>query len=401
MRINRIFSLMKCRNCVKWELFFSSWQTSINLFTDLLIYQKSFNHPLARNMPIKYPVLFALFILCFVGWTPSINAQRIQNYVSEDSLAVGDTFTYTIVDNKRNSEERLILPDSSAFGDFIYINDIKHFKLEPRGDSVVYSLSFFGDKDTLLPIRSVSMSLPNGDTVDYIVASAPLFFKSVLPDTSSTFKPYKPLITFTNLFWLFVTIFAIILAYAIWYFYRKYKRAQENKELEIPAIFNTTPFINPIKVLETRLYELKKIPAEYAIQDAKSNYIKLGNAFRAYFEEVYKFPALELTSSEIIRKIRSQTLDQKLIGTIAKMLRDADMVKFAKFIPTEELWNTHISDALNLLEQFKLEDIGRIDALKRAHDELEQDKLAQFEEQQKMVKKQREEDVSTLKATEN
>lgn len=346
-------------------------------------------------MPIKYPVLFALFILCFVGLSTPLHAQRVVNYLSKDSLAVGDTFTYTLVDKKRTSNERLILPDSAAFGDFIYINDIKHFKLEPRGDSVVYSLSFFGDKDTLLPIRSVSMATPDGDTIDYIVASAPLFFKSVLPDTSSTFKPYKPLITFTNLFWLFVAIAALLIGYAAWFFYRRYKLAQMTKVVEKPAVFNAKPFINPIKVLETRLYELKRIPADYIITDAKTNYIKLGDAFRSYFEETYKFPALELTSSEIIRQFRSQTLDQKLIGTIAKMLRDADMVKFAKFIPTEDLWNTHMNDALNLLEQFKLEDIGRIDALRQAHENQENEKMAAFVEEQKARKKQLDDSAKT------
>lgn len=342
-------------------------------------------------MPIKYPALFAIFTLCFVGLLPSLQAQRVINYLSDDSLAVGDTFTYTLVDKKANTDEKLILPDSSAFGDFIYVNSIKHFKLDPRGDSVVYNLSFFGDRDTLLPIRSVSMNKPSGDTIDYIVASAPLFFKSVLPDTSTVFKPYKPLITFTSLFWLFVLIAMAIIAYASWFFYRKYKLAQEQKNAETPAVFNNSPFINPIKVLETRLYELKKIPSDYIIHDAKTNYIKLGNAFRAYFEDVYKFPALEQTSSEIIRQIRAQTLDQKLIGTIAKMLRDADMVKFAKFVPTEELWESHIADALNLMEQFKLEDIGRIDAIKKAHEDKENERLAAFEEEQKALLKEKEE----------
>ena len=346
-------------------------------------------------MPIKSPALFALFILCFVGLSPSLQAQRVLNYLSMDSLAVGDTFTYTLVDKKKISDERLILPDSTAFGDFIYMNSVKHYKLEPRGDSVIYSLSFFGDKDTTLSIRSVSMTTPNGDTVDYIVASAPVFFRSVLPDTASTFKPYKPLITFTNLFWLFVAIATLLIGYAAWFLYRKYKLAQENKLAEEPATFNLSPFINPVKILETRLYELKRIPADYIVYDAKAYYIKLGDAFRSYFEEVYQFPALELTSTEIIRHIRSQTLDQKLIGTIVKMLRDADMVKFAKFIPNEELWNTHISDALNLLEQFKLEDIGQIDALQNAHEVQESEKMTAFEEEQKALKKEKNDPISS------
>jgi hypothetical protein len=272
--------------------------------------------------------------------------------------------------------------------------NIRHFKLEPLGDSIVYSLAFFGTKDTLLPIESVSLIEANGDTSDYLVPSAPIFFKSVLPDTTAEFKPYKPLFTFVNLLWFIIALLLLIAAYALWYYFSRIRNREDDKTEEIPEIFESTDFVNPLVLLEQRILELRRANIENVLADAKTYYIELGNAFRVYFEAVYQFPAMEQTSTEIIRKIRAQSLDQKFIGLIAKMLRDGDLVKFARFKPTEELWRTHLDDALWILEQLKAEDLGRIDKLRELHAQKELERKEAFN-QKMAAQKELEEDNDT------
>lgn len=334
-------------------------------------------------MPRNKAMKFALLFFTFIGFFTQLSAQRVVNYLSLDSLSVGDSFEYTLVAKHKSGLEKMIIPDSSSFGDFIAIREIKHFKLEPQGDSVVFSLSFFGTKDTLLPIESVSIVEESGDTTDYLVASAPLFFKSVLPDSTAEFKPYKPLFTFTNFLWFVLALLLIAGLYAVWFYFSRIKSKAQNEQTEEAEVFNEVAFENPLSTLERSILSLRRTPIDQILGDPDKFYIQLGNAFRIYFESVYDFPAMEQSSSEIIRKIRSQSLDQKFIGLIAKMLRDADLVKFARFKPTQELWASHLQDALWLVDRFKVEDIGRIDALKQIHLQQETERREAFELNQK------------------
>ena len=54
---------------------------------------------------------------------------------------------------------------------------------------------------------------------------------------------------------------------------------------------------------------------------------------RNYFEERFKLPALELTTTEQMQQLKKVSAAEIIFEETNKFLNNADLVKFAKFIP--------------------------------------------------------------------
>jgi hypothetical protein len=68
----------------------------------------------------------------------------------------------------------------------------------------------------------------------------------------------------------------------------------------------------------------------------KEYYAELTGILREYLEKRYRILALESTSAEIIRDLRSADFPDHLVGTVEELLQQADLAKFAKGIPPEQ-----------------------------------------------------------------
>jgi hypothetical protein len=69
----------------------------------------------------------------------------------------------------------------------------------------------------------------------------------------------------------------------------------------------------------------------------KEFYIRLTDILRTYLERRYGVPALQLTTTELSRDLRSLDLERVFIGRIKDLFDRADLVKFAKWRPEEGL----------------------------------------------------------------
>jgi hypothetical protein len=58
------------------------------------------------------------------------------------------------------------------------------------------------------------------------------------------------------------------------------------------------------------------------------------DTLRGYIEERYSIPALERTTDELLHALRVSPLSPEQYQMLANMLRTADLVKFAKAVPT-------------------------------------------------------------------
>jgi len=70
------------------------------------------------------------------------------------------------------------------------------------------------------------------------------------------------------------------------------------------------------------------------IKDYHSN---ITGIVRGYFEDRFELPALELTTSESMNELRKVSEAEIIFGTTNKFLKNADLVKFAKFIPLDSV----------------------------------------------------------------
>lgn len=316
-----------------------------------------------RLLTIRLQICCLVFLL-FSG---VVQAQTVTVTSPTDSLEVGETFEFAISYKSTTTYDKVIFPDSTLFGADLGFRSMQQYKLSDYADSTVYELQFFAlDEATIapLPLRVISA----GDTTLLFTEAVVLNQRSVLASAEDPLKPSKPIFEFPITLWPW--ILGLLLLAAIAYFlYQKYvvnKEEEPVQEVIIPE------FQNPLNELEQRLRALKTKHDDSIEKDYKTFYSELGDALRWYIEEVYKIPALESTTREVIRFMDAFGMDIEMLKHTREILKEADMAKFAKFKPTYEqsLKAYHLGHSF--LERARQVDIARI---QRLRDEFE----AQFQ----------------------
>ena len=156
-------------------------------------------------------------------------------------------------------------------------------------------------------------------------------------------------------FWLSV-LMLVLLAVA----YYLYLRLRDNK-----------PIISHIRIVKRLLphqkamKEIEQIKADKMVssENSKEYYTKLTDTLRKYIEERYGFNAMEMTSSEIIERLiegvrsqetgdRNQSLDE-----LRQLFTTADLVKFAKYSTLINENDANLVNAIDFINQTKLENV--------------------------------------------
>ncbi len=324
----------------------------------------------------RYMRRFLLLAGVVFLWVTSLKAQEVQNFVHIDSLRVGDTFNYIITAHENKSYDSILFPDSTEFGKDFTIQDRKRYKNGPYSDSLVYKLQFFGLQDTLIAPVQVKF-IVDSDTVTRRLLPVPVYFKSEVKDTTKAeFKPLKPIYDFSRGLWPYIIglILLLIIGYLAYRYYQKKKMEPDEEPEPEPE---PEVFIDPLNELESTLVHLRNDPD---LQEGvfKPFYSRLGDSLRQYYERVNQIPALEMTSGELIRALRSDSLDREMMEYTRKVLTQADMVKFAKFTPTLDQAYEDLETASLFLERARHVDGPQVKRNKEAF------------EQRKLEKKQKE-----------
>ena len=102
------------------------------------------------------------------------------------------------------------------------------------------------------------------------------------------------------------------------------------------------------------LRELERIHEEKSWQrgEAKRFYSDLTDVVRTYIEEQYNIPALESTTDELLLLLKKgRYTDEKSVALLSEVVQQADLVKFAKYIPTADECEKHLAKSKLFVEQ--------------------------------------------------
>jgi hypothetical protein len=237
-------------------------------------------------------------------------------------------------------------------------------------------LQFFGTKDAAVPRLPVKL-VDGSDTTTVFTTPHPVYFKSVLQSGEESFRPLKPIFDFAAAWWPYLLGLLILVA-AGWYLYKLYKKQSSQPEPEPVREFSPSPFIDPLESLASTLRQLRGYSLEDQ-EDFKQFYINLGDAIRLYFEQLYRIPALESTSREILAELNRRALDDDLIRHTRRVLNEADMVKFARFTPTRDQARDALEKADAFLKRAQEVDRPRVDHLQRQHHARVESQRRQYE----------------------
>lgn len=318
-------------------------------------------------------------MLLSVGPSP-IFAQQLHTIVDLDSVRVGDKINLSIVIEGNYTLQEY--PDSEAFSEDLELLDRQRFRAAANRDSIVFSLQYFGVEDLVIEPLEFNIVTAERDTT-LRTSRVPLYFKSTLASQEEELRPLKPIFDFARSFWPYILggIILILLGLAV----ARYLKEHAKQETFIPKSYRKRPFVNPLAQLEEDIMSLQSGTTPVNREEFETFYVQLADSIRLYIKRVYDFPALEMTTREIITELQRERASVDLIREVKKVLNDADMVKFAKFNPASDQVSEAIQTGVDLLETARSVDSERVEYLEYLHNE-EQESLRQEhnEEQQKL-----------------
>ena len=216
--------------------------------------------------------------------------------------------------------------------------------------ATVYTLTSFDDTLYYLPPMTVKI-----DGKPYKSKSLALKVLTIDVDTTNVDQFFGPKDVQDNpfqwsdwslTFWLSVLMLVLL---AICYYL--YLRMRDNK-----------PIITHIRIVKKLLphqkamQQIEQIKAEKmaTAEDSTESYTRLTDTIRKYIEERYGFSAMEMTSSEIIAKLM-ETQDEGALSELRHLFLTADLVKFAKYSTLINENDMNLVNAIDFINQTKLE----------------------------------------------
>lgn len=100
--------------------------------------------------------------------------------------------------------------------------------------------------------------------------------------------------------------------------------------------------------------EIKPRSNTVSTEDAKYYYTQLTDALRKYMGERFGFNAMEMTSAEIIERLREEK-DQQKLDELTMLFETSDLVKFAKYSVGASENDRNLISAVNFINETKQE----------------------------------------------
>ncbi len=282
-----------------------------------------------------------IIFLIFIGFCAAQENRpliEVKSVVDTSHITIGDRITYTLsidhVDTMRVEKPG----EGVHLGQF----EIKDYKIydpvRQEGrilEKFEYVISVFDTGTFVIPPFPVAY-FPNDSLGDYklIEASAiTIYVESVIQDEERQLRDVKPPIDIPyDYFLLFSVISSIILIGALVYLgYRLYlKRKETGYFIKAPE--------PPRPAHEVALESLEELLKKDLLSDGliKEFYSDISEIIRRYIEGRYFIPALEETSREILIELEGQDISEEMLLKAKESLELSDLVKFAKYKPSDE-----------------------------------------------------------------
>ena len=262
-------------------------------------------------------------------------------------IRIGEQFQYKITINETKN---VIIPKLKNLGKLEVISENK---IDTIKNQLIkkYILTGFDSGAYYIPQHHIYIK-----NQDYVTDSLLVNVATVSIDTTKVKKfPIKTILDEPYVFddlkphlWWVLSILALIIA--VLYFVLRKKKEEIIPEI-IPEIPPYEEAINKLHELDSKLL--------WQNNKTKAYYSELTEIIRAYIERELKIPALEITTDELINSLSNFhqsgviTTDKETIIKLKELLKEADLVKFAKSKPLAEEIEEDRIDAEEVVNHLK------------------------------------------------
>ena len=265
-------------------------------------------------------------ILFFFVLTLNLFSQSAKYIVDKDSILIGQQIKFTVELNDID-----LTNDFPLFNDSIVngIEIIKKLEIDTTKNKDSYYLkqeyiitSWDSGSYYIPPFKVNNQISTNALLIN--VFSVTIDQESEIKDIKEPLNPEYVLADF--LVWILIALLLFLTIYLFKKFYKKKSNLKEIKEVKK---------IIPPHLLA--LEELAKIENKELWQSGKIKeyHSEISESLRKYIENRYNFIALELTTYEILDRIKNN-ISIEIFNELKKVLEVSDLAKFAKSRPTDD-----------------------------------------------------------------
>jgi hypothetical protein len=306
------------------------------------------------NVNIKYIVGILLCLLC----KTSMSAQTaVEQKIDSVGIFIGQQahMTIDVTAHERAKIQFPSLKPSQYLVPGVEIIDVSDADTTALDNHFVkvskkYTITSFDEKLYAIPGQKVKI-----DGKEYVGGTLALKVVTMDVDTlhPNQFFPPKdvqdnPFLwsEWSPIFWM--SVLMLVLCITGFYLYLRLK--------------NNKPIITRIKIVkkipphQKALTAIEKLKVEKMTTstDQKTYYTELTDTLRKYIEERFGFNAMEMTTTEIIYHLQ-QNGDRKMMDELKGLFETADLVKFAKHEALINENDMNLVNAINFIDQTKIE----------------------------------------------
>ena len=292
-----------------------------------------------------------IFIILVLTFSFNLFAQEISVTASTDTTdyMIGDHIQYTLLITM-DKDVYIINPffrDSLKNVDVLEIPDPKAEENE-NGKSVKYDyvLSRFDSAQVTIPPIKIEYRTKSDSTLKSVLSNSVTFnvhrMNVAMEEEIKDIKP--PIRLFNYLFIIYILIALVVLVIG-YFIYRKYFKNKPKPEIK--------PKVEKIPLHQLTLRKLDQLEKEELWQKGfvKDYHSKITDIIREYFEKQFGLPALERTTTESLKLLSKHPQGIKVIDITSQFLSNADLVKFAKFTPLENVNREMMTQAKEIVNK--------------------------------------------------
>jgi len=293
------------------------------------------------------------FILLFITLVRSSFAQEITATASTDTTdyLIGDQIKYSLV-IKMSNDVFIINPFFRDTLKNIDVVSIDGPNIEESGQQKVVKyltvLSRFDSATITIPSIRIEYRTKNDTTLKSIESNSVTFNVHRMDvSVEEEIKDIKPPIRlFDYYFLIYILIGLIVLSLLVYYFiWRKYFRSKKENIVvkKEEKLLSHQLALKQLEQLEKEQLWQKGLVKEY--------HSRITEIIREYFEKQFGLPALERTTSESLHLLKNHKQGIKVLDITEQFLNNADLVKFAKYVPIETVNVEMMNQAKNIVKK--------------------------------------------------
>lgn len=296
---------------------------------------------------------FNYLVYLFVFLQSLVNAQNISVSASTDTsdYLVGDYIQFSI---RAEYDEGIRISPPALTDKLGKLEVIKvlpvTFDKNTNAQQFNYIISGYDSSRIVIPPIPITYFIGNNSESQVVETNEVVVFIHTLElnpaeDIKDVKQPIR--IPFDWLFWSIILLVVLIIAAVSYLLYKKFRKTDE----EVKLVKRTPPI--PLHMLAIKALDKldeKKLWQQGKIKEYHS---EITGIIRHYFEDRYHFNSLEMTTAQSIEVLNRVMDNQKLIEITSKFLENADMVKFAKFVPLPSVNEEMMKQAYDIVYKTK------------------------------------------------